>query len=422
MASWLNPVKGTLSDIEREMAGIFAISDRQVFDGTIRFSGRLLVEPVRALTLLTDRLAPHGYYPLIRSEEEIGVFRVLRPQRQSGSGRWVNVLLFLATLVTTVFVGATNRGADPLTNPWALVLGLPFAVTLLSILGVHELGHYFTARRYGITVTLPYFIPAPIGLGTFGAFIKMKSPVTNRKALFDVGIAGPLAGLCVALPAIVMGLSWSDLVPENSTGHGGIALGTPLAFWLARSESRFAGIVSALCRLPIVIPPAVAGIALLRAFGRRGLFGAGLHALGVDISFTEAAVVMAQMFVAAPFFVEAGTAAFGAIDPRLIAVARTLGASPARLFFRVALPLARRGLVAGAAMAWARALGEFGATLMFAGNLTGRTQTLPLAIYTALESDLRAAQALSVVLVLVAFGLLALLRGRDLLPHRRGRS
>jgi membrane-associated protease RseP (regulator of RpoE activity) len=232
MASWQNPGDGTLVDIEREMAGIFAISDRQVFDGTIRFSGRLLVEPSRALTLLTDRLAPHGYYPLIRSEEEIGVFRVQPPQRQSGSGRWVNILLFLTTLVTTMFVGATNRGADPLTNPWELVLGLPFAVTLLSILGVHELGHYFTARRYGITVTLPYFIPAPIGLGTFGAFIKMKSPVTNRKALFDVGIAGPLAGLCVALPAIVVGLSWSELVPEGPAGHGGIILGTPLVFSL----------------------------------------------------------------------------------------------------------------------------------------------------------------------------------------------
>jgi membrane-associated protease RseP (regulator of RpoE activity) len=142
----------------------------------------------------------------------------------------VNIVLLLATLVTTVFVGATHRGADPFAQPWSLVLGLPFAVTLLSILGVHELGHYFTARRYGITVTLPFFIPAPVGLGTFGAFIKMKSPVTDRKALFDVGIAGPLAGLCLALPAIVVGLSWSELVPEASSRHVGIVLGTPLLF------------------------------------------------------------------------------------------------------------------------------------------------------------------------------------------------
>jgi molybdate transport system permease protein len=236
--------------------------------------------------------------------------------------------------------------------------------------------------------------------------------VTTGPAALWAGLRQPIVGAALLLSLRTTALTLALVV----------ILGTPLAYWLARADSRLAGVVGALCRLPIVIPPAVAGIALLRAFGRRGLFGAGLHALGVDISFTGAAVVMAQMFVAAPFFVEAGTAAFAAIDPRLLAVARTLGASPARLFFRIALPLARRGLVAGAAMAWARALGEFGATLMFAGNLTGRTQTLPLAIYTALESDLRAAQALAVVLVLVAFALLALLRGRDLLPHRRGPS
>jgi molybdate transport system permease protein len=231
---------------------------------------------------------------------------------------------------------------------------------------------------------------------------------TGPGALWE-GLRQPPVG-----PALLLSLRTTALTLVLIVG-----LGTPLAYWLARTDSRLAGVVGALCRLPIVIPPAVAGLALLRAFGRRGLFGAGLHAAGIDVPFTEAAVVMAQMFVAAPFFVEAGTSAFAAIDPRLLAVARTLGASPARLLFRVALPLARRGLIAGAAMAWARALGEFGATLMFAGNLTGRTQTLPLAIYTAMESDLRAAQALAVVLVLVAFALLALLRGRDLLPQRR---
>jgi membrane-associated protease RseP (regulator of RpoE activity) len=214
------------------MTGIFAVSERQIFDGSVRFRGKLLVDPAKALPLLTDRLAAHGYCPLIRSEEELALLRVAPSQPRRGSGEWVNILLLLATLVTTVFVGATNRGADPLTNPSSLVQGLPFAVTLLSILGVHELGHYFTARRYGITVTLPYFIPAPFGLGTFGAFIKMKSPVTDRRALFDVGIAGPLAGLCVALPAIVAGLRWSDLIPEGSAEHVGIVLGTPLLFSL----------------------------------------------------------------------------------------------------------------------------------------------------------------------------------------------
>lgn len=237
MESWQKPVDDTIAALEREIASIFAIAEWQLFDGIIRFKGKLLVDPDTALAVLTDRLAPLGYYPLIRSEEELAIFRTVTPQGRPGAGQWVNIVLLLATLVTTVFVGATNRGADPFANPWALWQGLPFALTLLSILGVHELGHYFTARRYGITVTLPYFIPAPIGLGTFGAFIKMKSPVTDRKALFDVGIAGPLAGLCLALPAIVVGLSWSELVSEGSAGQAGIVLGTPLLFsflqWVA---------------------------------------------------------------------------------------------------------------------------------------------------------------------------------------------
>jgi molybdate transport system permease protein len=189
-----------------------------------------------------------------------------------------------------------------------------------------------------------------------------------------------------------------------------LLLGTPLAWWLAGARSRFAHVIETLVALPVVIPPAVAGIALLLTFGRRGLLGPLLTATGVSISFSTAAVVLAQIFVAAPFYLQAATAAFRGLDRPLLMVARSLGASPGRIFFRVALPLARAGLVSGAAMAWARALGEFGATLMFAGNLTGHTQTLPLAIYTALESDLRAAQALSLLLVVFAFGLLLILR------------
>jgi molybdate transport system permease protein len=191
-----------------------------------------------------------------------------------------------------------------------------------------------------------------------------------------------------------------------------VGLGTPLAWWLAQARGKPARAVETLVALPVVIPPAVAGLALLLTFGRRGLLGPLLEGLGWTISFSTAAVVLAQVFVSAPFYVQGATAAFRALDANLLVVARTLGASPARAFFRVAVPLARPGLVAGAGMAWARALGEFGATLMFAGNLQGRTQTLPLAIYTALESDLRAAQALSLLLVLVAFALLLLLRAR----------
>jgi molybdate transport system permease protein len=185
-----------------------------------------------------------------------------------------------------------------------------------------------------------------------------------------------------------------------------VAFGTPLAWLLARRRGRLARAIETGMQLPIVIPPAVAGIALLLAFGRHGLVAGVVYPHGESAAFTTAAVVMAEVFVSAPFFVQAATSAFRRIDANLLVVARSFGASPQRLFTRVGLPLAAPGLVAGAAMSWARALGEFGATLMFAGNMTGKTQTLPLAIYTALESDLRAAQALALVLTTVAFGLL----------------
>jgi molybdate transport system permease protein len=185
-----------------------------------------------------------------------------------------------------------------------------------------------------------------------------------------------------------------------------VTLGTPLAWSLARARGRLAHAVETVIQLPIVVPPAVAGVAMLLAFGRRGLLASILYPEGWSVTFTTAAVVMAEVFVSAPFFVQAAISAFRRLDARLIVVARTFGASPFRVFLRIALPLAAPGLLAGAAMSWARSLGEFGATLMFAGNLEGRTQTLPLAIYTALESDLRAAQALSMILVVVAFALL----------------
>jgi molybdate transport system permease protein len=154
----------------------------------------------------------------------------------------------------------------------------------------------------------------------------------------------------------------------------------------------------------------VVGIALLHTFGRSGLFGSELAMLGIQIPFTTAAVVLAQVVVSAPFYVQAATAAFGRVDGDLLIVARTLGQSPAGAFFRVALPLALPGLIGGAALSWARALGEFGATLLFAGNLSGTTQTMPLAIYTALESDIRVALALALVLAGVSVVLLVSLR------------
>lgn len=188
-----------------------------------------------------------------------------------------------------------------------------------------------------------------------------------------------------------------------------VCLGTPLAWVLARSRSRRAHLVETALQLPIVLPPAVAGVALLMAFGRHGLLSF-LYGEGDSVVFTTTAVVMAEVFVAAPFYLQAAISAFRKVDERLVVVARSFGASPLRVFFSVALPLSLPALVAGASMCWARALGEFGATLMFAGNLEGVTQTLPLAIYTALETDLRVAQALSIVLVVVAFTLLLVVR------------
>lgn len=213
---------------------------------------------------------------------------------------------------------------------------------------------------------------------------------------FSAGLAHPLVWPALQLSALTTCVSSSVV----------LLLGTPLAWLLARSRGKLGRAVELVVQLPIVIPPAVAGIALLLAFGNRGLFAGWLYPAQSSIPFSTLAVVFAEVFVAAPFFLQGAISAFRRIDDDLLLVARTLGASPGRILMRVAIPIAAPGLAAAATMSWARALGEFGATLMFAGNLTGKTQTLPLAIYTAMESDLRAAQALSVILVLVAAAML----------------
>ena len=189
-----------------------------------------------------------------------------------------------------------------------------------------------------------------------------------------------------------------------------IVMGTPLAWWLAAGSGSRVRLVEVLVDLPVVMPPAVVGIALLQTFGRSGLFGSQLQAFGLQVPFTTLAVVIAQVVVSAPFYVQAAAAAFRRVDRDLLIVGRTLGHSPRGTFIRIAVPLALPGLAGGAALAWARALGEFGATLLFAGNLPGRTQTMPLAIYMALESDVRVAVALSLVLAGVSVLLLLALR------------
>ncbi len=181
-----------------------------------------------------------------------------------------------------------------------------------------------------------------------------------------------------------------------------VLFGTPTAYWVATRTSRSRDLVVTLIELPLVLPPAVAGIGLLVAFGRQGLLGSTFDALGIDIAFTKIAVILAVTFVASPFYVRTAVSAFEGIDPTLPAAARTLGARQGRVFFRVALPLASSGLGAGAALAFARGIGEFGATIMFAGSLQGVTQTLSLAIYEQFDVDFDVALAISAVLVIIS--------------------
>jgi molybdate transport system permease protein len=179
-----------------------------------------------------------------------------------------------------------------------------------------------------------------------------------------------------------------------------LLFGTPTAYLLASRSFRGRPALVTLVELPLVLPPAVAGIGLLAAFGRLGLLGGTLEALGIDIAFTKVAVILAVTFVASPFYVRTAIAAFEAVDPDLVAASRTLGAGPARTFARIALPIAGGGLGAGAALAFARGLGEFGATIMFAGSLQGVTQTLSLAVYQEFDVDFDTALAIGALLVL----------------------
>jgi molybdate transport system permease protein len=185
-----------------------------------------------------------------------------------------------------------------------------------------------------------------------------------------------------------------------------LALGTPAAWLLATRRFRGRALVLTLCELPLVLPPAVAGIALLSAFAPTGLFGGALADAGIVIPFSPWAVVLAVTFVAAPFYLRQAIAAFESVDPDLTDVAKTLGASPTRAFWRVALPLAAGGLVAGWVLAFARGIAEFGATIIFAGNVQGETSTLTLTVYQQLEVDLDVALALSVVLLALSAGIL----------------
>jgi molybdate transport system permease protein len=245
--------------------------------------------------------------------------------------------------------------------------------------------------------------------------------------LLAVATAIALAFLLLPIAAIFLRVPPGDLF--GALGHGAtrdallvsletsaiahaavLVIGTPAAYLLARRRFRGRGVVLTLIELPLVLPPAVAGIALLAAFGRTGLLGGELDALGVQIPFTQAAVVLAVAFVESPFYFRGAIAAFEAVDGTLVDAARTLGAGPARVFLRIALPLAAGGLGAASALALARGLGEFGATIIFAGSLQGVTQTLPLAIYAQFEQNFDTALAISALFILVGALLLVTLK------------
>lgn len=209
--------------LRRTAEGVFAVRERLIRGGIVVFRGRLLTEPGHALDLLLTRFRPFGYTPFLRAEGGEVVLQAWPLAETTERPRiGVNVLLFVLTCVTTVVAGS---GAfltfDPFADPARLLTGAPFAFTLLAILGVHEFGHYFTARHYGAAVSLPYFIPAPppFLFGTLGAIIRMRSPAKDRNSLFDIAAAGPLAGLVIALPAILIGLDWSTVARIPAGGH-----------------------------------------------------------------------------------------------------------------------------------------------------------------------------------------------------------
>jgi len=214
--------------LRRCVDGVLAVRERQIRGGVVVFRGALLAEPSRALDTLLARFKPIGYTPFLRADGGEAVLQAWPLADTSEPKRiGVNVLLFVLTCGSTLAAGWMFAGSETFdalrASPSVLrfLAGVPFAGTLLAILGVHEFGHYFTARYYGAEVSLPYFIPAPPPLlfGTLGAIIRMRSPARDRNTLFDIAAAGPLAGLAVALPAVLVGLGWSHLVPIPPGGR-----------------------------------------------------------------------------------------------------------------------------------------------------------------------------------------------------------
>jgi molybdate transport system permease protein len=255
---------------------------------------------------------------------------------------------------------------------------------------------------------------------TGGASVSLRIAALAATVVLLTLLALPLLSVLVRVPwssvasrladPIVLSALKLSLVTSTGATAVVVVLGTPVAYLLATRSFPGKPLVEVLVDLPMVLPPTVAGFALLMAFGRAGLAGGVLQAFGITIPFTTGAVILAQVFMAIPFFVGSARAGFASVDARYLDAAATLRASEPRTFFDVVLPLSARAIGAGVAMSAARSLGEFGATITFAGNLPGTTQTMPLAVYVALQSDLDAAIVLSVLLLAMSFALLLALR------------
>jgi len=247
-------------------------------------------------------------------------------------------------------------------------------------------GRWFTAVQVGALGLALAFLTLPL--------VAIFVDVGPGELLSSLDDPGALDALRLSLETTAMALA---LI---------LAIGTPAAWLLATRSFPGRSLAITLVELPLVVPPAVAGIGLLAAVGPSGVLGGAVSSAGLELVFQTAGVVVALTFVASPFYIRQAQAAFGALDPSLIEASRTLGAGEARTFARIAVPNALPGLLAGAALAWGRALGEFGATLVFAGSLSGVTQTAPLAIYERFSSDFGAALALSAVLVAASAAIL----------------
>jgi molybdate transport system permease protein len=241
--------------------------------------------------------------------------------------------------------------------------------------------------------------------GLFALFLGLPVLTLVVRAIVDGSL-----GVALVSPVVFDAL-WLSLLTTSISLVATVALGLPLAFVLARRRFRGSDALEAVIDLPIVLPPSVAGLALLLVFGRRGLFGPALDLVGISVPFTTAAVVLAQTFVSAPFFIRSARTGIAAVDRDLEDAARVDGASEWHLFRAVTVPLAGAALAAGLVMSWARSLGEFGATIMFAGNVEGRTQTLPLVVYGEFQGGgLDASIAAAAILVVAALGVLVSVR------------